>query len=205
VPAPASSASVRTPRPSDRREFQQECVAFFAEVVQVFGVPRSLGQIYGVLYASPEPLSFSDIVERLDISKGSVSQGLQLLRSLGAINVVDAKPNLAGLKRRTDGTDGRSGASTATPGPAASDPPRRDYYEPELSLRKLVSGILRERVAPLAVAGGDRLRRLRALAEQAPAGNDFLLDRAVQLEKWRRRLKTVLPVLSVMLGPRSRS
>ena len=148
----------------------------FTEVVQVFGVPKSVGQIYGLLFSSPEPLSFSDIVERLEISKGSASQGLKLLQSLGAINIVDNSTVSSGM-----------------------DTSRRDYYEPELSLRRLVSGVLQERVTPLAATGTERLTRLRRLAE----GNDFHLDRIKQLETWRRRLKTVLPVLSALLGPKS--
>jgi hypothetical protein len=54
-------------------EFERECVAFFAGVVGVLGVPPSVGQIYGLLFASPEPLSFTDILEVLNASKGSVS------------------------------------------------------------------------------------------------------------------------------------
>jgi hypothetical protein len=84
------------------------------------------------------------------------------------------------------------------------EPSRRDYYEPELGLRRLVSGILQERVTPLATAGVGRLARLRELAERDGQVGDFYLDRVKQLETWRRRLKTVLPVLSALLGPKSR-
>lgn len=162
-------------------DFEQECVSFFADAVQLFGIPKSVGQIYGALYASPVPLSFSDIVERLDISKGSASQGLQLLRSLGAINEVARPSQIANLP---------SGIK------------RSVAYEPELSLRQLVSGVLRERVMPMATTGTDRLKRLRQLAEQAPQEADFYLGRVKQLEWWRRRLNTVLPVLSALLGPK---
>jgi len=162
-------------------EFEQECVRFFEEVVQIFGVPKSVGQIYGLLYASPFPLSFSDIVERLEISKGSASQGLQLLRSLGAINAASSDPQLSALSSQLSG---------------------RIAYEPELSLRRLVSGVLKERIAPMAATGANRLTRLRELAEVLGDEKGFYLDRAKQLNTWRRRLKTVLPVLSALLGPR---
>src|SRR5664279_941808 len=112
-------------------DFQTECATFFSEVVQVFGVPKSVGQIYGLLYASPEPLSFSDIVERLDISKGSASQGLQLLRSLGAIRVADE-------------LDGRENSHFHLHPHSGSEASRRIAYAPELSLRRLVSGVLQE-------------------------------------------------------------
>jgi hypothetical protein len=182
-------------------------------VVHVFGVPKSVGQIYGLLYASPEPLSFSDIVERLEISKGSASQGLQFLRSLGAIKIADAKQFAGSGKRQAAGvkSDGQSAGrqSSPLPLPLSSLPPageasRRIAYVPELGLRRLVSGVLQERITPLTTAGADRLARLRVLAEQDGEGNDFRLDRVKQLETWRRRLKTVLPVLAVMLGPKDK-
>ena len=161
-------------------EYTRECAAFFAEVAQIFGVARSVGQIYGLLYASPGQLCFSDIVKRLQISKGSASQGLQLLRTLGAIRV-------APVPRKAQG--------------AAPEASRRDYFEPELSLRKLVSGVLRERVTPLATGGTNRLIRLRELADKELA-KDFCMDRVKQLETWRGRLKAILPILNVLLGPK---
>ena len=157
------------------REFTRECVEFFAEGVQVFGVPPSVGQIYGLLYASPEPLSFTDIVEQLKISKGSASQGLQLLRSLDAVTAITREDD------------------------------RREYFEPELSLRKLMSGVLQEQVSSLAATGSSRVIRLRALAGQEKDAKAFCLDRVRQLETWQRRLKTVLPLLITLLGPKRRS
>jgi HTH-type transcriptional regulator, glycine betaine synthesis regulator len=157
-------------------EFARECVEFFAEVVQVLGVPRSVGQIYGLLFASPDPLSFTDIVERLAISKGSASQGLQLLRSLGAVQ----------------------GVSTAED--------RRELFVPELGLRKLVGGVLREKVEPLVNDGGARLRRLREHARGqrgTPAGK-FCLERVEQLETWRRQMGLLLPVLKTFIRFRPR-
>jgi len=166
-------------------EFVSECVELFSTVVHVFGVPRSVGQIYGLLYSSPVPLRFSDIVERLEISKGSASQGLQLLCTLGAARVVTRPINPKRGKR--DSNRGQNG---------------RNFYEPELSIRKLVNGVLKERVNPLASTGINRLKQLRELASRDEVYQNFLLGRVKQLETWRRRLGTVLPVLSVLLGPK---
>ena len=151
-------------------------MAFFAEIVQLFGIPKSVGQIYGLLYASYQPLGFTSIVERLEISKGSASQGLQLLRSLGAINEAEAKEGTA----------------------------RGVAYEAELSLRQLVTGVLQERLAPLASSGAQRLKRLKDLAAQAPKNTAFYLDRTKQLENWRKRFTTVTPLLTALLGPRKK-
>jgi DNA-binding transcriptional regulator GbsR (MarR family) len=160
-------------------DFEQECVFFFAELAQVLNVPRSLGQIYGVLFASPSPLSFTDIVERLDISKGSASQGLQLLRSLGAVR----------------GADGMGVPKYSAAG-------RRERFVPELSLRRLMGGMLQEKIQPLLGDSGTRMRRLRECARQAPhaSGAKFSLERVKQLEAWRRQLGLLLPVLKKLLG-----
>ena len=212
VPAPRCSVEAKPAggggRPPVGGCFETECATFFSEVVQVFGVPKSVGQIYGLLFASPEPLSFSDIVERLDISKGSASQGLQLLRSLGAINVAQAKQPERSTKSggSADKTKQQRRASSLPVGPLrlAPDAPRREYFEPEMSLRRLMGGVIQERVAPLAAAGTDRLGRLGELARSNAGAGDFDSERVKQLETWRRRLRAVLPVFAMMLGPKSR-
>jgi len=157
-------------------EFSRECVEFFAEAVQPFGVSPSVGQIYGLLFASQEPLSFSDIFERLDISKGSASQGLNLLRSLGAVQMV----------------------------PPVESKGRREYFLPELGLRKLLRGLLDERVSPLTNRSAKRLARLHDFVSKSDGWTrKFRLGRVRQLESWRRRLKAIVPVLGTLLGPKS--
>jgi hypothetical protein len=54
------------------------------------------------------------------------------------------------------------------------------------------------------VKGASHLNRLRDLAEQGGEGNAFYLDRAKQLNTWRRRLNAILPMLSALLGPKNR-
>lgn len=157
-------------------------------MLQVFGIPKSVGQIYGLLYASPRPLSFSDIVERLEISKGSASQGMQLLRSISAIRVANSE----------------SGALALNVPVSDGDSSRREYFVPELSLRQLINGVLRERVAPLTVTGNERVSRLREFAEDSSGDRNFYLSRVKQLDVWRRRLRTILPLLTGLLGPQKR-
>lgn len=183
LPPTTSPASTRA-----QKAFQTECVEFFAEIVQLFGVPKSVGQIYGVLYASPVPLSFSDIVEELEISKGSASQGLQLLRSLGAINAADVVGGESQISNSASQIAMRASRGIA--------------YEPELSLRQLITGVLREQIAPMAAAGTGRLKRLRQLAEETEEGKAFYLGRVKQLDTWRKRFNTVAPVLGALLGPK---
>ena len=199
-------------------DFAHQCGELFAEVVHALGFPRSIGQIYGLLYASPDPLSFSDIVKQLEISKGSASQGLHLLRSLGAIKLVRLTAGLARRDPKRLGEDGlaptklqssksRTGYSFGLLrlSPLVSsraDSPRRDYYEPELGLRHLVGGIIRERIEPLVGQGRLQMRGLRELAEAAigPANKEFQLERVKQLETWRRQATLLMPVLKTLLA-----
>ena len=65
---------------------ERQVVDVFVDGVRVLGLPRSIGEIYGLLFISRTPLSLDDLVARLKISKGSASQGLRMLRNLGAVN-----------------------------------------------------------------------------------------------------------------------
>ena len=51
----------------------------------ILGMPRSVGEIYGLLYFSEAPLSMDQIANKLEMSLGSASQGLKTLRSLKAV------------------------------------------------------------------------------------------------------------------------
>lgn len=99
-------------------ELEQQVLEFFADGVKVLGLPKSVGEIYGVLFISKEALSLDDLVKRLDISKGSGSQGLKMLRTLGAVFEVE----------------GREG--------------RKVFYQADTELKSLVGGFIREQVRP---------------------------------------------------------
>jgi len=64
---------------------QKELVALFSDLAEIFGNPRSYGAIYGLLFAEESPLSMDEIVARIEVSKGTASQGLRHLEDLGAI------------------------------------------------------------------------------------------------------------------------
>ncbi len=55
---------------------------------QVLGLPRSAGQIYGLLFLSAKPLSLDDMCNLLSISKGSASMGTRHLASWGVVRQV---------------------------------------------------------------------------------------------------------------------
>lgn len=155
--------------------FEQECVGLFSDFLHVLGMPKSIGAIYGLLFASPVPLCFAEIVERLDASKGSVSQGLAFLRQSGAVKLVE------------DPDD------------------RREFFEPELGLRRLASGLIQEKIKPLANETKGAVTRLKRHAESARGKQyEFQMERIKQLGTWHRQLGRVLPVVQTILRvPRS--
>ena len=117
--------------------FEQEIIEIFVRAAQLLNLPKSIGEIYGLLYASEGPLTLDQIVSTLRISKGSASQGLRFLNSLAAVRKV------------------------YVPGD------RRDHFEAEDRLRRLGEGLLRERVQPHLESGAERLNRLESLSDAA--------------------------------------
>ena len=69
---------------------EAELAVFFVRMAGILGVPRSVAEIYALLYASPDAVDFDQVQGRLGMSKGSVSQGLKFLRDHGMILSVKA-------------------------------------------------------------------------------------------------------------------
>jgi len=152
-------------------EFEVQSIDLFVRIAHLIGIPKSVGEIYGLLFTSPEPLSFDDIVESLNMSRGSASQGLRLLRMIGAAKTT----YVAGE--------------------------RRDYFVAEIELRKLVTGFLNEQVRPHLVAGEERVALLNGLAAGTPeSSREILVNRVRKLESWRSTTAAALPLVIGMLG-----
>ena len=150
---------------------QVEIVGFCAEAAQQLGFSHSVGQIYGVIYAAPQPLVFADVVGLLGVSNGSASQGLRLLRELGAIKTVTV----------------------------AGD--RREHFVAETELRPVLGRLLQARWRPALEAGTRRLQQLRALATVATAADaGFLRQRVDRIEAWHRQAHLFLPLLETALA-----
>ena len=164
----------REPRPDAARNgngatmshVEAELIDFFVRLAQLLGLTRSVGEIYGLLFASARPLPMDEFIQRLRISKGSASQGLKLLRSFGAVR------------------------AEYMPGD------RRDHYVAEVELRKLAAGFLREKVQPQLSWGAERLANLDRLAAQlAGADREILQARLARLNRWRSRGQRMLPTM----------
>ena len=166
-----SESSVAVAERRQAGAFEQGMTELFMHLAEVLGIPKSVGAIYGLLFASPDPLSFTEILERLDISKGSVSQSLRVLRALGAVQEVSSPAD------------------------------RCERFVPELGLRKLVGGVLKEKVDPLVSGSDARIKQLQEQVRQMSTAADakFARTRLKQIENWRSQMRLLLPVLKTMM------
>ena len=150
---------------------QTEVIEFFVELSRLLGQPRSLAEIYGLLFISARPLAMDDLIERLQLSKGSASQGLKYLRNLGAVRMVYV----------------------------AGD--RRVHYEAVAELRNLVTRFLREHIVPHLDTGQARLDRIATMVKQLSAEERGQVNgRVKMLQSWERNVRRFLPVVVKMLG-----
>jgi DNA-binding transcriptional regulator GbsR (MarR family) len=152
-------------------ELEREVVALFVRMADVLNLPRSVGEIYGILFISTQPLCLDDCRIRLNISKGSTSQGLKILRSFGAIRTV------------------------YVPGD------RKDYYVAETSLRKIASGFASEQIQPHVVSGRDRIDRIRELFEMHDGDDRGIIEEKIDLlDNWQNRAGKTLPLILKLIG-----
>jgi DNA-binding transcriptional regulator GbsR (MarR family) len=163
-------ANLQSSPPAPLSAFQLESVALFIHVFGALSLPRSIGEIYGLLFSTPEPLSLDDVQLRLQLSRGSASEGLRWLRSLGAVNQV----YLPGI--------------------------RKEHFTAETSLRKLASGYLRDRIDPHLENGPNRLSILESSIDPASPTAHFEKSRLGQIAGWYKFFGKVLPLVKALAG-----
>lgn len=148
-------------------DFQRECIEVFQRAAVAFSLAPSVGQIYGLLYATPEPLCLDEIIKRLGASRGGTFQSLRFLRKLGAVT--------GGVYRRGQ---------------------RSEYFQAERNLRQLAGSFLRAQIEPHVANGNAHLESLRAkLAPVGHPQAEFQRARYEQMERWHRFGADLLPVI----------
>ena len=157
-------------------EWELAVVDLFLHAVQSVGLPKSLGQIYGLLFCRDRPLSMYEVIKLLGISKGSASQCLRSLRQLGAVSSVFERGD------------------------------RKERFMAEIRLRKLVAGFLKEQADPHMEKGISRLEHLRKLlsAEEREESQKRGLRREEILSGWHRQMSRLLPWVKMIVGKSDR-
>jgi len=146
-----------------------ESIAFFVRMMGMLGMPRSVGEIYGLLYFSEVPLPMDQIVAKLGMSLGSASQGLKTLRSLKAVQ------------------------SSYVPGD------RRDHYQAETEFRRLFSNFLKEEILPHMESAKERIDRMQDALPVDSEDQEFYQIRIEKLKKLTRAGGRLLPALAGLL------
>jgi DNA-binding transcriptional regulator GbsR (MarR family) len=160
-----------TAAPAFLTAFHRECIEIFVSLAQILSVPRSYGEIYGLIFSTERSLCLDEVADCLRLSRGAASQGLRWLRNTGAIQGVYVEGD------------------------------RREHFTAETSLRKLAGGFLRETVEPYLQHSNERLETIHNTAANLPrAEQAFARCRHAQLKRWLTVIKSVLPLLSKLIG-----
>jgi len=143
-------------------------------IMELWGFRRQLGRVWAVLFLSDRPLAAPDLCERLRISTGLLSMSLAELRRWGVVRSVEI------------------------PGD------RKEHFEPETNVWKLVARVLRER-EKRAVEGAlatfeSALAEVRAaLADVDPAVKAAARFKAKRLELLADLSRAALNVLRLLV------
>jgi DNA-binding transcriptional regulator GbsR (MarR family) len=84
-------------------ELKKLIIELFSEIAKIYGLSKSVGAVYAILYLSDKPLTISDIMEELKISKGNVSMSLKKLEELGFVKKVWVKGDRKNYYTAIDG------------------------------------------------------------------------------------------------------
>ncbi len=148
-----------------------EIIDFFVQISRALGQPKSVAEIYGLLFVSSVPLSMDELIGRLRLSKGSTSQGLRFLRNAGAVRTV------------------------YVPGQRAV------HYEAVAELRALATRFLRDQIVPRLDDGLVRLDRAAVLVRNLPADERSRVHVCMtMLHSWQKKTRRVLPLMLKLLG-----
>ena len=147
-------------------ELEVEAIEMFINFLRIIGLPKSVGEIYGLLFVAPRPLAMDEIMSRLDISLGAASQGLKLLRSFGAVRVVYERGN------------------------------RRDHYVADLELSRFATVFIEDELQPRIDTALERIRRMEKSLEELPASQrEATRQRIDRLKHWLDKGQKIIPWL----------
>jgi DNA-binding transcriptional regulator GbsR (MarR family) len=136
----------------------------FINFLRLIGLPKSVGEIYGLLFVAPRPMAMDQIMERLDISLGAASQGLKLLRSFGAVRVVYERGD------------------------------RRDHYVADLELSRFATAFIKDELQPRIDTAVERIKRMEeALVELPAKERKATKERIERLKHWLDKGQKMIP------------
>ena len=159
-------AEVARPKSAALTSLEVESIEMFINFLRLLGWPKSVGEIYGLLFVSPHPMAMDEIMGRLGMSLGAASQGLKLLREFGAVRTV------------------------YTPGA------RKDHYVASGELSRFATVFIKEELQPRMDMASERIRRMEESLEALPAKERRVTEQRIErLKHWLEKGRKILPWL----------
>lgn len=161
-------ALAEAPRPkvSGLSDLEIESIEMFINFLRLLGWPKSVGEIYGLLFVSAPPLAMDDIMARTGMSLGAASQGLKLLREFGAVRTVYI--------------------------PGA----RKDHYLASGELSRFATSYIEEELLPRMCTAQERIKRMERMMQSLPeADRQLPAERIDRLKYWLGKGQKVVPWL----------
>ena len=136
-------------------------------VSSFWGLNKAMGELYGLLYLSPQPMSLDEMAGAIGISKASVSIHMRALERIGMVRKVWAVGD------------------------------RRDYYQAEVDFWEIAKGILRQREAREFDQALSSVTESLTMVQQAGPTHDneqvqFYLDRLKHMQDFFKTLDTLV-------------
>ncbi len=142
---------------SQVHEIQHGMMDAMGRITTFWGFSKIMGQLYGLLYLSLQPLTLDEMAENLSISKGNVSINIRSLERWNMVRKVWVKGD------------------------------RKDFYEAETDFWKIIRGVLKEREKKefdqaLGSIEGLRKKTEEVHKKERSPETAFALDRLKKLE-----------------------
>jgi DNA-binding transcriptional regulator GbsR (MarR family) len=164
IPLQDSACSIQVASVDALSNLEIEAIDLFISFMKLIGLPKSVGEIYGLLFVAGEPLNAEQITARLQISAGAASQGLKILRSFGAVRSIYV----------------------------AGD--RRDHFSADLDLSTFASAFIKEELTPRLEHASERIRRMESLARDLEGDErETAFKRIERLRHWMDRGRKIMP------------
>ncbi|MFB6195861.1 MAG: GbsR/MarR family transcriptional regulator [Haloplanus sp.] len=147
----------------DREAVREEVIESMERSAEVYGLSRSAGRVYGVLYFSAEPLSIPDLVDETGYAKSTISNVTRKLTRIGLIH------------RRSSGGGGR-----------------RVQFDPETDLWHVVQSVFQQYVAREMATTRRTLDRALTRLDEADAEETAEYERIEDLAATYDEFETLL-------------
>lgn len=151
-------------------ELEHGTMETMGRITSFWGFSKIMGQLYGLLYLSPKPLTLDEMAENLSISKGNVSINIRALERWNMVRQVWIKGD------------------------------RKDFYEAETDFWKIIKGVLKEREKKefdqaLGSLGNLRKKGEEIHRKEKSAETAFAVERLKKLEDFISTMDKIVGML----------